>query len=80
LFEKKDIKPGMTVVLSNGQRRIVRADGLLEMDPACGSKYAARRTHLVEYCDGLRHRASGYDIVAVWDPEAGPLWQREERA
>lgn len=77
MYTPKDIKPGMTVVLRNGQRRIVRAGGLLEIDPACGSKYAARKTYLDEYCDGLLHRASGYDIMAVWDPNVGPLWCRE---
>lgn len=79
MYNLRDIKPGMTLVLRNGTRRIVREDGVLTCDPTCGAKYAAGPAlYLDEYCSRLLHPNPALDIVAVWDPEAGPLWQREE--
>ena len=76
MYKLKDIQPGMTVVLRNGQRRVVVADGVLQIDPACGAKYAAGpQLHLDEYDNRLQHPIPGFDITAVWDPYIGPLWQ-----
>lgn len=77
MFRKKDIKPGMVVVLRDGSRRLVKDDGVLVMDPTCGAKYAFCTTlHLDEYCDRLLHPLPGYDIMAVWDAATGPLCLR----
>ena len=78
MYTLKDIKPGMRLVLRNGSQRVVLGNGTLVVDPACGAKYAGRALYLDEYCSKLRHPLPGYDIMAVWDPNVGPLWQRTE--
>lgn len=79
MYTPKDIKPGMTVVLRNGRTLLVTEDRLLVCDSSCGAKYATLRAlHLDEYCGRLLHTVPSYDIMAVWDPNVGPLWQRNE--
>lgn len=78
MFTKKDIQPGMVVVLRNGQNRLVTEGLLLVCDSSCGAKYAAGPAlYLDEYCDRLLHPFPTYDIMAVWDANTGPLWCRD---